>query len=121
MSAIRVHLSAEALEICQALLDHHRSLRAAPRRPPFDRCLIVYEELLALAGIAPRNLDACLDEIAEWCVQNDFPSIDALAVCGSTREPAVGYADGPGCVKDGWLEDAQRCLDFDYYPRLVIS
>ena len=123
VTELRVHMSPEALQVCQVLLDHHASLKDAPRRPPFDRCLIEYGDLLAAAGMSHLmpKLDDYLDEIAEWCVTHGYPPIDSIAVSPATHEPQIGYIAGPGCELDGWLEDAQRCLDFDYYPRAVIS
>jgi hypothetical protein len=114
-------LSPEAAAICQVLLDHHRSIVCAAKRPPFKECLITYGEMCDAAGLPhlTESINGCLWEIAEFCASNDWPPLNAIVVNARTREPGKGYEKAPGCSRDGWLDEAQQCLDYLHYPDLV--
>ena len=114
-------LSEEAAAICQVLLDHHRALLTAPKRPPFQRCLITYGDLCDAAGLPLflESVNGCLWEVAEFCAMNDWPPLNSLVVNARTHEPSKSYDKAPGCSLEDWRDDAQRCIEFAHYPDLV--
>jgi hypothetical protein len=116
-------LSPEAVLVCQVLLNHQRSIVRLKRRPPFQQCLITYGEVCEAAGLPllTEAISICLWEIAEFCADNGWPPLNAIVINARTREPGKGYEKAPGCSRESWLDEAQRCLDFAHYPDLVTA
>ncbi|HKW13007.1 MAG TPA: hypothetical protein VJS69_00835 [Candidatus Krumholzibacteria bacterium] len=114
-------LSPEAAAICQALLDHQRALARAKNKLPFQDCLITYRDLCDEAGLPMLTevVNGCLWEIAEFCAENEWPPLNSLVVNARSHEPHRSYDRCPGCSLKNWRDEAQRCLDFLYYPDLV--
>jgi hypothetical protein len=114
-------LSPEAAALCQVLLNHQRAMVGAEHRLPFQDCLITYRDLCDEAEVPMLTdcINGSLWEIAEFCAENDWPPLNALVVNARTREPHKSYNKAPGCSLNGWRDEAQRCLEFLYYPDLV--
>jgi hypothetical protein len=66
-----------------------------------------------------RSVGRFLQETAEWCEQNGYPPINALAVNSDSRMPGDSYELAPGCSILGWPNEARACIDFAGYPATV--
>jgi hypothetical protein len=116
-------MSPEAQKLAQALLDHHRKvcLSYTQTTPSVESCLIGYGDLCERAGLSPLkpNVGKILREVAQWCHDNDWPPLNALAVNHDTRRPGRGYSSAPGCSREHWLDEVTACINFTSYPALV--
>lgn len=118
-----LRMTAEARALAQVLLDHHR-LVCAPRRgtkPAIDSCVIAYGRLCERAGVPhlTHSVGPFLWEVAEWCEENGWPPLNALAVNRETRMPGEGYDGAPGCTLFAWPEEARAAIEFGGYPAEV--
>jgi DNA-binding XRE family transcriptional regulator len=115
-------MSARARRLCQTLLNHHRA--RTKTRPPGKQVspgsyTISYSDLCLTAGVPnePAN-NRCYGEIADWCLDNEWPPLNSLAVNKDTRQPGDGY-DGSGdfCDLMEWPTQVEACIRFNGYPR----
>lgn len=116
-------MTPEARALAQALLDHHR-LICRPRRgaqPSVDSCVITYALVCERAGVPhlTRSVGQFLREVAQWCDENGWPPINALAVNRDTRMPGEGYDGAPGCSLLAWSGEAQAAIEFSGYPDVM--
>ncbi|MGH7437282.1 MAG: hypothetical protein ACRENE_16520 [Polyangiaceae bacterium] len=114
----------ESRALAQALLDHHRLV--TNKHPPpvkkigpasYPSYTIRYGLLCDRAGVGHvlRIVGNFLGEVAEWCAENEYPPINALAV-NETGVPGEGY-DGAGGFKAAhWGDDVEKCIRFTGYP-----
>jgi hypothetical protein len=113
-------VSPQARALAQALLDHHQSVRRSrsDQNANIDSCLISYGDLCENAALPCLKAASgkFLREIAQWCHENGWPPLNALAVNYRTRKPGHGYADAPGCSLAHWRDEAEAAIDFDGYP-----
>jgi len=58
---------------------------------------------------------AFLGEVAEWCADNGYPPLNALAV-NETGVPGVGFDGAGGFRMDNWPADVEACVRFTEYP-----
>jgi hypothetical protein len=114
-------MSPEAQNLAQALLDHHRRI-CGLQRGSLDSCLIAYGDLCEQAGLShlKQNVGRWLREIAEWCHDNGWPPLNALAVNHDTRKPGRGYDLAPGCSLARWQDDVTACIGFANYPDAIV-
>lgn len=116
-------MSPEAQKLAQALLDHHRKVCHPHTQTSsnLESCLIVYADLCERAGLSclKPNVGKFLREVAQWCHDNDWPPLNALAVNHDTRRPGRGYDSAPGCSREGWRDEVTACIDFTGYPDLI--
>ena len=116
-------MSPEARALAQALLDHHKSIRRTlgGSTASIGSCLISYGDLCERAGIShvKTTVGQFLREIAQWCQENNWPPLNALAVNHDTRRPGHGYDNAPGCSLRNWPNEAAACIEFENYPDLV--
>ncbi len=85
-----------------------------------DRYVIPYGRLCEVARVPgiEHGIGSYLNEIAEWCAENNYPPINALAVNAQTRRPGEGY-DGAGhgeCNIEDWDQVVEQCIRFNRYP-----
>ncbi len=116
----------ESLALGQILLEQHKV--ATTQRPPhpdkkliFSNYTIPYGQLCARAGTPHITaiVGSFLAEIAEWCAEEGWPPLNALAVNHETRIPGEGY-DGAGlglCNIVKWPSEVETCIRFNKYPR----
>ncbi|HJU63105.1 MAG TPA: hypothetical protein VJ864_13750 [Candidatus Binatia bacterium] len=113
-------MSPEAQKLAQALLDHHRKMRRFQKEacPNVESRLIVYEDLCEQAGLShlKPNVGKFLREVAQWCHENGWPPLNALAVNHQTRRPGRGYDRAPGCSRERWQDEVTACISFAGYP-----
>jgi hypothetical protein len=113
-------MSPEARALTKVLLDHHREVIRRLGKPPtdIDSALIPYGVLCDRAGLSylSRGVGPFLREIAEWCQNNDWPPINALAVNHKSRMPGEGYDKAPGCSILDWPKELDACIRFTGYP-----
>lgn len=119
-------MRAEAVKLGRALLDHHRATTA--KFPPLvgkkvipSRYTIPYSKLCDQAGTGHilRSVGSFLFEIAEWCSENGYPPLNALAVNAETGLPGEGY-DGAGGFKIvNWPTEVEQCIRFSGYPTKI--
>jgi hypothetical protein len=113
-------MSPEAEKLSHALLDHHRNSCRTPRETNLntDSYLITYGDLCERAGLPHLKPTAgkYLREIAQWCHDNGWPPLNALAVNHDTRRPGRGYDGAPGCSLERWQDDVAACIGFAGYP-----
>jgi hypothetical protein len=118
-------MSPEAQKLAEALLDHHRKVCQPLKQtsPSVESCLIVYGDLCERAGLSylKPNVGKFLREVAQWCQDNDWPPLNALAVNHNTLSPGQGYDSAPGCSRERWHDDAMACINFTGYPDLLRS
>jgi len=116
-------MSPEAQKLAQALLDHHRKVWRPPSKasPSVEPCLIGYGDLCEGAGLShlKPNIGRFLREIAQWCHDNSWPPLNALAVNHDIRRPGHGYDGAPGCSLERWQDEAAACIKFADYPDRV--
>ncbi|MGH7826399.1 MAG: hypothetical protein ACREQ7_14645 [Candidatus Binatia bacterium] len=115
-------MSPQARALAQALLDHHKRLRAAlGENPAVDSCVLAYGDLCERAGVPQikHRVGKFLREIADWCDENGWPPLNSLAVNHNTRKPGHGYDTAPGCNLEHWPEQMVACIYFSDYPDRV--
>jgi hypothetical protein len=115
-------MSPEARALGQALLDHHKHVcPPLAENPDIDLFLISYGDLCERAGLPHIKPTAgkFLREIAQWCHENHWPPLNALAVNHDTRSPGHGYDNAPGCSLEHWPEQMIACISFLDYPDRV--
>jgi hypothetical protein len=114
-------MSPEAQKLAQALLDHHRKF-CRLQSASLDSCLIAYGDLCEQAGLShlKPNVGEFLREIAQWCHDNGWPPLNALAVNHDTHRPGRGYGSAPGCSLERWQDDVAACIDFADYPAVTL-
>src|SRR5260221_13743460 len=116
-------MTAEALALAKALLDHHARIVQRPGGPPrdVDACLIPYGTLCDRAGLPhlTRAVGSFLQEVAEWCRDKGWPPINSLAVNQDSRMPGEGYDLAPGCSLLHWPDQVKRCIAFAGYPDTI--
>jgi hypothetical protein len=116
-------MSPEARKLAQALLDHHKQV-CRPQTEAgscVDSCLVTYGDLCERAGLPHQkpNVGKFLREVAQWCLDNGWPPLNALAVNHNTGKPGHGYDGAPGCSLAQWEDEAMACIKFGTYPALV--
>ena len=113
----------ESIALGQVLLDHHRHncIRPDGSLPPRDACLITYGVLCSQAGVPhlTQKPGLFLSEIADWCVKNEWPPINALAVNEQSRMPGDNYDVAPGCHLFDWPQEVDRCIAWRQYPATI--
>jgi hypothetical protein len=113
-------MSPEAQKLAQALLEHHRNVCRFQMgaSPNVESCLIVYGDLCEQAGLShlKPNVGKFLREVAQWCHDNGWPPLNALAVNHETRRPGRGYDHAPGCSRERWQDQVMACVSFAGYP-----
>jgi hypothetical protein len=117
-------MSPEAQKLAQALLEHHRNVCRRLQKttaPSIESCLIVYGDLCERAGLShlKANVGKFLREVAQWCHDNGWPPLNALAVNHETRRPGRGYDRAPGCSRERWQDEVTACINFAGYPDLI--
>jgi hypothetical protein len=83
-----------------------------------DQSVIRYGVLCERAGVPflTHGVGLFLGEIAEWCAENGWPPLNALAVNSETGMPGDGYDGAAGCSLLTWPDEVKRCIAFDRYP-----
>jgi hypothetical protein len=111
----------ESRRLAKELLDHHRRTTAA--KPPTGHVVaanytIPYSTLVNHAGVPHvlRIVGNFLQEVAEWCSENDWPPLNSLAVNASTGIPGEGYDLAGGYLANNWQRDVVDCIQFKGYP-----
>jgi len=114
-------MTAEARALARALLDYRGRVSAAGQSPDPEFCIITYGDLCERAGLPhlKPTVGKYLREIAEWCHDNGWPPLNALAVNHETRRPGRGYDGAPGCRRERWEEDVIACINFADYPDVI--
>ena len=116
-------MSPQAQTLAQTLLDHHRKecRLQSGETPSVDVCVITYGDLCELAGLPhlKPNAGKYLREIAQWCHDNGWPPLNALAVNHETHRPGRGYDGAPGCSLERWQDDVVACIGFAGYPEVT--
>ena len=116
-------MSPEAQKFAQALLDHHRKFCRSQSREisSSDSCLITYDALCECAGLLhlKPTVGKYLREIAQWCHDNGWPPLNALAVNHDTHRPGRGYSGAPGCSLERWQDEVTACIEFADYPDVI--
>ena len=116
-------MSPEAQKLAQSLLDHHRRVCRFQSKasPSIDSCLIAYGDLCEQSGLSRQkpNVGKFLREVAQWCLDNGWPPLNALAVNHDTQRPGRGYDSAPGCSLTHWKDDAIACIKFADYPTVI--
>lgn len=119
-------MTEEARALTRELLRHHEQVcesfgvDAAENVTDrmIDQSIIPYGVFCERAGVPflTRGVGQFLQETAEFCDQNDWPPLNALAVNVETGMPGDGYDIAPGCALIRWPEDVKRCIAFGGYP-----
>jgi hypothetical protein len=116
-------MSPEAQKLAQALLDHHRKVcrSQSSENLSVDSSVITYEDLCERAELphVKPTVGKYLREIAQWCHDNSWPPLNALAVNHDTRRPGHGYDAAPGCSLERWQDEATACIRYAGYPHVV--
>ena len=116
-------MSPEVRALAQALLDHRRKVRRyrGETTPPIESCVITYSDLCEQAGLPhlKPSVGKFLREIAQWCHDNGWPPLNALAVNHDTRKPGHGYDGAPGCSLAIWQDEVVACINFPGYPEII--
>ena len=115
-------MSPEAQKLAQALLDH-RKVCGLQRQagPSVDSCLITYGDLCERAGLPHLKpaVGRYLREVAQWCRDNGWPPLNALAVNHDTKTPGRGYDRAPGCNRETWRDEVAAAINFSGYPDFI--
>lgn len=116
-------MSPEAQKLAQALLDHHRKVRRFQKEasPSVESYLIVYGDLCEQAGLShlKAKVGRFLREVAQWCHDNGWPPLNAIAVNHDSRRPGRGYNSAPGCSRERWHDEVTACINFGGYPDFI--
>ncbi len=112
-------MSPEAQKLAQALLDHHRKSKAGSST---DSRLIGYDDLCEQAGLPhlKATVGKYLREVAQWCHDNGWPPLNALAVNHDTQRPGRGYDRAPGCKRETWQDEVAAAINFAGYPDFIL-
>src|SRR5262245_58629288 len=112
-------MSPEAQKLTQALLDHHRKVCCL--RNQADSYLITYGDLCERAGLPhlKPTVGRYLREVAQWCHDNGWPPLNALAVNHDTQRPGRGYDRAPGCKRETWQDEVADSINFSGYPDFI--
>ncbi len=83
--------------------------------------LISYGDLCAVAKVpvSPLAIGPYLSEIAEWCRDEQFPPLNALAVNATTKQPGSSYNGAGGFKFASWPTDVEACVRWTKYPPSV--
>ena len=117
-------MTPESTAIASVLLKNHREFcREFEGLMPeeisdgmVEQSVIPYGDLCEWAGfpfLLP-GVGRFLDEIGEWCEENDWPLLNSLAVNRKSRMP-----DGSDLLL--WPDQVRRCIAFDGYPTKIRS
>jgi len=113
-------MTPEAGALAQALLSHRRKICRSQGSEPtaIDGCVIAYGDLCERAGLPhlKPTVGKYLREVAQWCDDNGWPPLNALAVNHETRRPGRGYDGAPGCSLERWQDEVTACINFTGYP-----
>jgi hypothetical protein len=116
-------MSPEAQKLAQALLDHHKKVCRLQTEATagVDSCLVTYGDLCERASLShlKPSVGKFLREVAQWCLENGWPPLNALAVNHDTGKPGHGYDGAPGCSLARWEDEATACIKFGAYPARV--
>jgi hypothetical protein len=116
-------MSPIARSLTNALLEHHHATCEphGGRSVIVDRFVIVYSDLCTRAGLPglERGIGRYLQEVAEWCQENEWPPLNSLAVNKDSRLPGDNYDVAPGCSLSNWQTEAERTILFRGYPTLL--
>jgi len=116
-------MSPEAQKLAQALLDHHRKVCCLRNQAgsSVDSCLITYGDLCERAGLPhlKSTVGRYLREVAQWCHDNGWPPLNALAVNHDTQRPGRGYDRAPGCNRETWQDEVAASINFSGYPDFI--
>ena len=79
-------------------------------------CVIYYGELCKAAkvSIPPVGIGRYLDEIGEYCEDNDYPLLNALAINREFKTPGLGYEGAHGGNRKLWHKQVRKCIAFKY-------
>lgn len=117
-------MTKEARALTNVLLAHHR--RTTQQHPPndnqnADQYVITYGDLcnLVKAPHLTRIIGRFLLEVAEWCEQNHWPPLNALAVNAESRIPGDSYNGAGGFTATDWPRDVRACIEFEGYPAMA--
>lgn len=83
-----------------------------------NRGVITYGTFCERAGVPflTHSVGKFLGEVAEFCNDEGWPPINALAVNSETRMPGEGYDGASGCTIALWPEEVRKCIAFGGYP-----
>lgn len=119
-------MSAEARVLLRELLRRHEHMcRGLGVNAPvsvtdamINRSVIPYGTLCQQANVPflTHSVGQFLNEVAEWCDNNGWPPLNALAVNGDSRTPGEGYDGAPGCSLFQWAKEVRECIAFPGYP-----
>jgi|SRR5208282_752036 len=117
-------MTSEARTMARVLLAHHRRvcrplrLTAEQAREIINDCTIEYGQLCERAGrpYLTHVVGHFLGVIADWCNENGWPPLNALAINAGTWMPGEGYSKASGCHLERWPEEAAACIVFRDYP-----
>lgn len=113
-------MSPEAQKLAQVLLDHQKQVcrLESQASSSIDSCLIAYGDLCEQAGLPhlKPTVGRFLREVAQWCLDNGWPPLNALAVNHDTQRPGRGYDSAPGCNRERWQDEVKACINFAGYP-----
>ena len=112
----------ESIALCNSLLEVHRE-RCVTGEEDYRDCVIPYGELCDRAGIPHilRIVGHFLIEIAEWCHENGWPPLNALAVNAGDEQPGDNYALAPGCSLLNWPQEVRDCIRWRQYPQVYMG
>jgi hypothetical protein len=111
--------------LANILLERHRSIcQLLGRHQPEDvdtddigLSVTTYGDVCERAGLGrgfARAAKGFLCEIAEWCLANGWPPLNALVVNKERGYPGDGYSEAPGCTS--WESDVKCVIAFTDYP-----
>ncbi len=107
-----------SLAICNALLEHHRTVCLRPEGPlPPEQCLVTYGQICDVAHVPmSQAVNVFMHEIAIWCAKNKFPPLNSLVVNQDSHVPGDGYDNAPNCSLANWTTERAECIAFRGYP-----
>jgi hypothetical protein len=113
----------ESIALANVLLKHHKRVCRGENGvfPSPKLCVIPYGTLCDIAGVPflTRSVGQFLQEVAIWCVANNWPPLNSLAVNAATGIPGENYDTAPGCSLNNWPREVEECIQFDKYPKQV--
>ena len=119
-------LSEEARVLARELLRRHEQIceKFGPSTAEdvtagmINRSVISYGVLCERAGVPflTHSVGLFLGQIAEWCAQNGWPPLNALAVNSERGMPGDGYEGAAGCSLLTWPDEVKKCIAFHRYP-----
>lgn len=103
------------------VLDHHRQMTAQyppNERPNIEHYLLAYNAPCTRANVPylTRTVGTFLADIAEWCADNEWPPLNALAVNAESHMPGEGYDGAGGFNIVNWPTEVMSCIRFQEYP-----